>query len=479
MNFKDLNLSKKMLKTLENIGFDKPTLIQEKVIKLALEGNDIIGQAQTGTGKTAAFAIPIIENTILNDLNIQHLILAPTRELANQIADQFVMLSENYPEIKIGTIIGGMSYDKQSKTLKNKPHILIATPGRLLDLLNKTEFKNKIDLLNVKSLTLDEADELLKVGFFDEIQKILEFLPYKRQNFFFTATFDKKTKKLSEIITNNAKNITVSEGKKTANSIKQEFVVLKEKNKFISLIKFLELNSPKSVVIFGRTKKRVDELTEALKSLKFKVAGIQGDLLQKERNKIIERFRKKEVKILVATDVMARGIDVEHIEWVINFDLPQETEYYTHRIGRTGRAGKNGYSLSFVKPDEILHLEKIAVDTFSTIEEILVPAENELKKIWNNKIFKKFEKILHESQTLENTSIKDELMKKYNSEELAFILADYISESKKYEKNIKLTPEPSVVIKKAKNTLDNKKIDNKKKKRKFLDKKIDKKIKQR
>ncbi|WP_051619074.1 DEAD/DEAH box helicase [[Mycoplasma] collis] len=483
MNFNDLNLSNQILKSLKKINFNNPTEIQNKVIPLAKQGFDIIGQAQTGTGKTAAFAIPIIEQTDSQHKIIQHLILAPTRELASQIADQFQLLIQDNFDIRIGVIIGGLNYEMQRKVLQNKPHILIATPGRLFDLLTKKEFEKKVDLSKIKTLTLDEADELLKVGFYEQIKDLLDFLPLKRQNFFFTATFDKKTENLSKLITKNAKNVFVSEGKKTTNSVEQEFVVLKEKNKFISLIKFLEFYQPKSVVIFGRTKRRVDELTEALKSLKFKALGIQGDLPQKERNKIIDIFRKREIKILVATDVMARGIDVEHVEWVINFDLPQEIEYYTHRIGRTGRAGKTGYSLSFVKPDEILHLEKIAIDTCSNIKEILVPSEKDLKQTWNNKIWKKFEKILAESNELIKTPIRDDLLGKFNKLELATLLADYISKTKKFEKNIKLTPEPSVIIKINKNNLKNNindRLKNKKsknKKNKFLDKKINKSLK--
>ncbi|MBN3534629.1 DEAD/DEAH box helicase [Mycoplasma procyoni] len=473
MGFKKLKLSEKMFLSLNEMGFSEPTEIQESVINIALEGRDIIGQAQTGTGKTAAFAIPIIEKTDVESKKIQHLILAPTRELAAQIFDQFERIGKKHFGIKVGLILGGVSYDRQRQTIKDKPHILIATPGRLNDLMDSENNKNiKIDFSELKSLTLDEADELLKIGFYEEIKRIIKALPKYRQNFFFTATFDKKTKELSELITTDPVVISVSQGLTTNSTIKQEYAVMREGVKLSNLTKFLDLNKPGSVVIFGRTKRRVDELSDALRELGFKASGIQGDMQQRERSFVMDKFRKQEISILVATDVMARGIDVDHVEWVINFDLPQEIEYYTHRIGRTGRAGREGYSLSFVKPEEISHMERIANETSSVIEEIEIPSDKELKDAWEERLFSNFDKILEKHKNAKYTSIKDDLVQRFNTEELAIILADYIANSKNSKKDIKLSPEPGVVIKNKSSKQGFSK--SKKDKKRFMDKKIDK-----
>ncbi|WP_436359143.1 DEAD/DEAH box helicase [Mycoplasma sp. 480] len=467
MGFKKFNLINKLQTAIEEMGYDQPTPIQDAVIELALMGSDIIGQAQTGTGKTAAFAIPIIQNTDEKNKSIQHLILAPTRELATQIYTTFESLTKNFA-IKNALILGGISYDKQKQAIKEKPQIIISTPGRLIDLLKGEKFKVNIDFSALKSFTLDEADELLKVGFYEEIKEILNFIPKQRQNFFFTATFDKKTKNLSEMITTDAKVISISQGLTTSSTIKQEYVLMKESSKLNNLIKFLELYKPKSVVIFGRTKKRVDELSDALREYGFKASGIQGDMQQRERNFVMDKFRKQDISILVATDVMARGIDVDHVEWVVNFDLPQEIEYYTHRIGRTGRAGRTGYSLSFVKHNEILHIERIANETNSEIEEILVPSDEKLKSVWEKRIFEECELILEKNKYAKYTNIKDKLLETFNTEELAIILAEFIANTKNNKREIKLNPEPSVIIKEK----YRKESKNGKRKEKFLDKKI-------
>ncbi|UWD33927.1 DEAD/DEAH box helicase [Mesomycoplasma molare] len=466
MGFKTLNISKKMEMAIKELGYTKPTPIQQAVIEKAIAGRDIIGQAQTGTGKTAAFSIPIIENTDTTNSRIQHLILAPTRELANQIYSTINEFTKVFTEIKTALIVGGVSYDKQSKYLKEKPQILISTPGRLIDILTSEKIKLNLDLSSLKSLTLDEADELLKVGFYEEIKEILNFIPKDRQNFFFTATFDKKTKNLSEIITKNPEVINISDGMSTSGSIKQDYVVMKESSKLNNLIKFLDFYKPESTVIFGRTKRRVDELSNALRELGFKAMGIQGDMQQREREFVMDKFRKQDISILVATDVMARGIDVDHVQWVINFDLPQEIEYYTHRIGRTGRAGREGYSLSFVKDNELLHMERIAIETKSEIEEINIPADSLIKELWEKRIFENAYKILEKNKNAKYTFLKDKLLETFNTEELATILAEYFANSKSIKKEIKLSPEPSVIIKNIKNK------NKKHKKESFLDKKI-------
>lgn len=444
MKFKEFQfLNDNILKSLTEMGYDNTTPIQEKTINYAVNGLDIIGQAQTGTGKTGAFGIPIINSISENSKSFENLIIAPTRELANQIFNQLKKIGK-YSNIKIALILGGVSYEKQMKFLNERPHIIVATPGRLNDyLINK-----KINLENLKTFTLDEADELLNIGFQKEIESIITFLPEKRQNFFFTATFNEKTKKLAQLITNkNAKNISISSGLNTTKTIKQEYIIVKEKNKWSYLIKILEFYKPKSVIIFGRTKKRVDELNDALNVVGFSSAAIQGDMQQRERSFVMDKFRQHQKNILVATDVVARGIDINHIEWIINFDLPQEIEYYTHRIGRAGRAGKIGYSLSFVKPDEIEHIKEIAHKTNSFIKEYFLPSEDELYKAWRNDLDNKLQKILDEERNNSNLPeyLEYELNKRFSKEELSFLLANSLLVNK--NKKIVLSPEPSIILK--------------------------------
>lgn len=438
-------LTPNVLKALSEMGFEVMTQIQEKSIPVALDGYDIIGQAQTGTGKTASFGIPIVNSINEESKPFEHLIIAPTRELATQIFHELIKLSK-FSNAKIALILGGISYDRQGKFLNERPHVIVATPGRLNDYLTS----KRIKLDNLKTFTLDEADELLNIGFQKEIESIISFLPKKRQNFFFTATFNEKTKKLAKMIMNsNAHNISVSQGLTTNETIKQEYVIVKEKNKWITLVKLLEFFKPKSTIIFGRTKRRVDELNQALNDLGFSSIAIQGDMQQKERFVVVDKFKKYEKKILVATDVMARGIDVDHVEWIVNFDLPQEIEYYTHRIGRAGRAGRAGYSISLVKPDEIEHIKEIAKKTNSIITELSIPNEDEMYKSWRKDIDNQLKNILklHQEDIESPMYLENELIEQFTSEELSVLLAHFLLKNRRLTKKINLSPEPSIVLK--------------------------------
>ncbi len=444
MKFSELSkLNPELLKSLNEIGFENMSPIQEQVIPFAFDGFDILGQAQTGTGKTAAFGIPILNNLNSDSKDIEHVILAPTRELAKQIYDQFLKIGK-YLNPRIALILGGVSYDKQAKQLSSKPNILIGTPGRINDYLTS----KRIKLNNVKTFTLDEADELLNMGFKEDIESIISFLPKERQNFFLTATFNEKIKKLASMIVNEShKNISISSGLKTSNNIEQEYIVVKEKNKFMTLVKLLQFYNPKSLIIFGRTKRRASELSEALKKIGFDSIALHGDIQQSERNYLMNQFRSQKKSILVATDVVARGIDIDHIEWIINFDLPQEIEYYTHRIGRVGRNGNKGYSLSFVKPDEIEHLNEIKIKTNSQIKETFVPSDDEVFKKWRENIDSKFKKILDSIDEEDPSYLEDELIRKFSHDEMSKIIAYYLLEDKHKYKKINLSPEPSVVLK--------------------------------
>ena len=445
LKFEDIELlNENVLNSLKQIGFENPTPIQAKTIRHAIEGRDVIGQAETGTGKTGAFVIPIVNMIDEESASFEHLIIAPTRELATQIYQEIKRIG-HYSYVRVCLILGGVAYQKQRKALNEKPHIVVATPGRL----NEYLVNGQIHFDHLKTFTLDEADELLNIGFQREIESIMSYLPKDRQNFFFSATFNDRTKRLSEmIIKENAENASVSTGLKTTKTIRQQYIVVKEKHKWNTLVQRLEFYKPQSVIIFGRTKKRIDELNEALNDRGFSSSAIQGDLKQRERHFVLERFRNQQKKILVATDVMARGIDVSHVEWIINFDLPQEIESYTHRIGRTGRAGKIGYSISLVRPNEIEHIREIAFRTKSKIDEMTLPSKEEINQVWKNDTEAKLNKILEddlEEKDNEQFHFESELMEKFTHEQLAAFVAHFLLQNR--YKKVQLTPEPAVVLK--------------------------------
>ena len=434
MKFNELGLSKELLDTLELIGYKEASPIQEKAIPVALDGKDIIGQAQTGTGKTAAFGIPIIEKTDKNK-KLQHVILAPSRELATQIYNELHKLSAN-KGIKVIDIIGGISYTIQRRALASGPNIIVATPGRFIDNLDK----GLITLNDVKTFTLDEADEMLNFGFYKEITRIKNAMPKELQTFFFTATFNAKIKKLAQEILKNPVSIAISQGVSTSSTVEQKHIVLKEKQKLTALTSLLEMLQPKSAVIFGRTKRRVDELASALKQLGYNAVGIQGDMRQRERSNAMESFRRGRVNILVGTDVIARGIDVDGIDYVFNFDLPDELEYFTHRVGRTGRAGAKGTAITFLKDTEQSYFNQIMKTTGSKSELWPVPSDKDLKEIKERQLLESLDTLLTMGKG-KYDGIAATIAKKYKKEEMALIVAQAIIGSKETSFDIKLTPE--------------------------------------
>ncbi|MGL5519941.1 MAG: DEAD/DEAH box helicase [Metamycoplasmataceae bacterium] len=446
MKFTELkNINPKIIESLKKMSFEDLTKIQEDTISSYLENKDqdIIAQAQTGTGKTAAFSIPILNELDLEEKSTQALIVAPTRELATQINKQIQRMGEEL-QINTALILGGVSYDKQFKDISKRPKIIIGTPGRINDLLKQKH----LDISKIRFFVLDEADELLKIGFKKEIEEIISYLPKKRTNFFFTATFDNKTKDLANIITSNAETIQVSEGLSTSKTIEQFFLISNEKYKLNDLVKFLIYKNVKSAIIFGRTKRRVDQLNDAINSLGIKSYAIQGNMQQNDRNFVMSKFRENNGGILIATDVVSRGIDIDHVDWVINFDLPQEIEYYTHRIGRVGRAGRAGFSVSFVKQDEIEHLNEIKNRTNSEIERLMLPNDEDFQEFWLKKIEEKHRFIIQKNKSEETpVHLEKELIDNFSHEELAIILTHYILQEKKLKSQVKLTPEPSVILK--------------------------------
>ena len=355
------------------MGFEAPTPIQEQVIPLAIEGRDIIGQAQTGTGKTAAFGIPMIEQINNSKDGINGLVLAPTRELAIQVAEELNSIGEVKGVYSL-PIYGGQEISRQIKSLKvNKPQIIVGTPGRLMDHMRR----RTIVLENITTTILDEADEMLNMGFIEDIETILQDVPTDRQTMLFSATMPQPVQDLATRFMENPEIIKIKPQDVTVPSTEQYYLEVKEKQKLDVLCRMLDLQSPEAAIVFGRTKKRVDELYEALNKRGFFAEGIHGDLTQSRRDSVMQNFRKGASEILVATDVASRGLDIGNITHIYNFDIPQDPGSYVHRIGRTGRLGKAGLAITFVTPRELDHLRFIEKTIQRKIFKQHVPTVNE------------------------------------------------------------------------------------------------------
>lgn len=360
MSFKDLGLNKPLLRAIADLGYDAPTLIQEKTIPLVLAKKDIIGSAQTGTGKTAAFALPILQQLYhLHDLptkkkKIKALIVSPTRELAVQIGENFSKYGEN-TNLKNAVIFGGTSMEPQLEVLKSGIDILIATPGRLLD-LHKQDF---INLDYIETLVLDEADLMLDMGFVDDVKKIVRLCPDNKQTLLFSATIPYKVEQLASSILKFPHRIEVSPNSSTSNNVNQFLYYVPKKDKVELCLHLLRQTIKGSIIIFRRTKHGVDKLVNSLEKNNFTVAGLHGDKSQSDRQSALNSFKNKNVNILVATDVAARGIDINQLDAVVNFDLPHIPETYVHRIGRTARAGHTGNSHSLCSADEKAYVTTI------------------------------------------------------------------------------------------------------------------------
>lgn len=348
-NYKDSNINADILRGIEEMGFVEMTPIQEMTIPVLLEGKDIIGQAQTGTGKTAAFGIPMIEKIDPKDSGVQGIILCPTRELAIQAAEEIRKLAKYTQGVKVLAVYGGQDIDRQIRALKAKVSIVVGTPGRVMDHMRRRTLK----LGNIKMLVLDEADEMLNMGFREDIETICQDLPVERQTALFSATMPKEILEITRQYQKNAKLLKVQQQELTIPLVKQSFYVVKGREKDASLCRLIDFMAPKKALIFCNTKKKVDELTLMLKGRGYYAEALHGDLSQHQRDRVMDLFRNGKLELLLATDVAARGIDVDDIEMVFNYDMPQDMEYYVHRIGRTGRAGKKGKAFSIVTGREI------------------------------------------------------------------------------------------------------------------------------
>lgn len=388
MYFNDFQISEPIKRAIKDMGFEEPSPIQEKAIPVILEGGDVIGQAQTGTGKTAAFGIPIVDK-VTSERFVQALILTPTRELAIQVSGELQKLS-THKSIRSLPIYGGQSIGHQIKALKQGVQVVIGTPGRILDHLRR----KTLELDRVHTVVLDEADEMLDMGFVDDIEMILRQVNKDRQTLLFSATMPPAIKKLSNRYMSSPKMVTINKGEVTAPLINQMYFKVLERNKVDSLCRIIDSEDIDLGILFCRTKKGVAELTEALQARGYLADGLHGDLTQSQRDSVMKKFRDSSIEFLIATDVAARGIDVENVSHVINYDIPQDPESYVHRIGRTGRAGRKGLALTLVTPREMKHLRSIENEIkmsipsqeVPTIEEVVEKQQSAWKKLISDQI---------------------------------------------------------------------------------------------
>ena len=365
-----------MLRAVKEMGFEQCTPIQAQAIPVLLQGNDVIGQAQTGTGKTVAFGIPVVEKVDPSQRHVQAIIMCPTRELAIQVSEEIQKLIRFKPGTYVTPIYGGQAIDRQIRTLKQGVHIVIGTPGRILDHLERGSLK----LQNVGMIVLDEADEMLDMGFREDIETILKELPQERQTIFFSATMPKPILALTKTYQKDPVSISIMHKELTVSNIQQKYLELPERNKMEALSRLIDVEDPALSLVFCNTKRKVNDVVSELQARGYFADGLHGDLKQNERNAVMDKFKKGIVDILVATDVAARGLDIDNVEAVFNYDIPLDEESYVHRIGRTGRAGKSGISFTFVTSRETYQLRDIERYTKSKIGLHTVPSLNEVEE---------------------------------------------------------------------------------------------------
>ena len=408
IRFENLGLDQVLLRSLQRLGYESPTPIQAETIPLLLQGKDLVGQAQTGTGKTAAFALPILSQIDLSKKQPQVLVLAPTRELAIQVAEAFQTYARDLKGFHVLPIYGGQSYDTQLRQLRRGVHLVVGTPGRVMDHMRRGTLK----LNSLKTLVLDEADEMLRMGFIDDVEWVLEQTPDSRQIVLFSATMPTAIRRIAKKHLNKPAEITIAKKTATAATIRQRFWSVSGVHKLDALTRILEAESFDAMLIFVRTKNETELLAEKLSARGYNAKALNGDIQQKQRERTVDQLKKGNIDILVATDVVARGLDVERISHVLNYDIPYDTEAYVHRIGRTGRAGRTGDAILFVAPRERRMLQAIERATRQKIEPMTLPSA---KDINIHRVEKYKQRI---SDVLENENIKQfiKLLDEYTSE---------------------------------------------------------------
>ena len=371
MKFTDFNLKSELNKAIEAAGFVEPSPVQRDSIPIVLEGKDIVAQAQTGTGKTAAFGLPLL-NMMECDGSVEMVVVVPTRELAMQVSDELFKFGK-FLNIKTATVYGGTAYARQIKHVENAS-IIVATPGRFLDLLSKKQIS-----IDPKYVVLDEADEMMDMGFLDDIKEIFNYLKNREQTLMFSATMPMPIKKLAERVLNEPAFVTVTKQEMTNAKIEQSFYVVEEYERDDALIRLFDYKDPQKAIVFCKMKRDVDRLATYLVAQGYAAKGLHGDMEQRQREEVIRAFKTDTLEVLVATDVAARGLDVKGVSHVFNYQLPFDSESYVHRIGRTGRGGMEGKAVSIVTPAEFRSLHKIQKDVGANIESKLVPNKDSVK----------------------------------------------------------------------------------------------------
>ena len=397
MKFEELNIDERILRAIEDMGFEETSPIQTQAIPAVCEGIDVVGQAQTGTGKTAAYTIPMLMKINPQIKKPQAIVLCPTRELAVQVAEEIRKLAKYMSDIKVLPVYGGQEIVRQIKSLKTGVQIIVGTPGRVMDHMRRKTVKFD----NINMVILDEADEMLDMGFREDMETILTDTPQDRQTVMFSATMPKAIMDIARNFQKDAKVIKVVRKELTVSNIEQFYYEVRPKNKTEVLCRLIDIYNPRLSVVFCNTKRQVDELISELKGRGYFADGIHGDMKQQQRDRVMDDFRSGKVDILIATDVAARGIDVDDVDMVFNYDIPQDEEYYVHRIGRTGRAGRSGMALPFISGKEVYKLKDIERYCKTKILAKPVPSLDDVK---NTKVDNMFEKI---KQTIEEGGLTD------------------------------------------------------------------------
>ncbi len=424
-NFDDFEMNADLKKAVKKMGFEEPSPIQALTIPEALKGKDVTGQSQTGTGKTVAFGIPVLEKIYIPDRSPQAIIICPTRELSIQVATEFGKLSQFMNKLHILPVYGGQPIGRQIRVLKKGVHVIIGTPGRIMDHIRR----GTLDLSGVDTVVLDEADEMLDMGFRDDIETILRYVPKQRQTLLFSATVPKAIKNLAKQYQNNPKHLKVAQHELTVPEIDQFYFETREKNKLETICRLLDVYDLNLSLVFCNTKRRVDRLVRDLKARGYSVDGIHGDMKQSHRDRVMGKFRNGKIEILVATDVAARGIDVPNVEAVFNYDVPNDNEYYVHRIGRTGRAGNAGYAFTFVAGKEIYKLRDIQKFAKTKIKQQKVPSFKDMERIKTNLIIERVKTTIEEENLDKYIHTIEELIEEdYNSIDIAAALLMFAKE---------------------------------------------------
>jgi len=404
-DFRILQLAEPIMRALEEVGYENPTPIQAQTIPLILEGRDVLGQAQTGTGKTAAFALPILSNINIEQAEPQALVLAPTRELAIQVAEAFQRYAEYLKGFHVIPIYGGQDYGIQLRMLRRGVHVVVGTPGRVMDHMRR----GSLNLSSLKCLVLDEADEMLRMGFIDDVEWILDQTPKGRQVALFSATMPSVIRRIAQKYLNNPAEVTIQTKTTTVDTIRQRYWIVGGSHKIDILTRILEVEPFDGMLIFVRTKTMTLELAEKLQARGYGAAALNGDMAQNLRERTVEQLKNGTLSIVIATDVAARGLDVERISHVINYDIPSDTESYVHRIGRTGRAGRTGDAILFVSPRERNMLNAIERATHSRIELMELPST----EVINNKRVAKFNQKITDTIAAEDLGFFTSLIEQY------------------------------------------------------------------